>query len=173
MHRISFLTFMFLFGIICINGTYTAYASDAMIGKVKTLQDKIDSVGSNARLVKDFGGKVTLSPIPGLDCLGTGKIAVLSSNISAIKKVVDSISDPSTTEEKALNIASSIHGMIPTYTTNPSKNPRTSGQILGKENIVPDFKTCGIQVGTVRVPIPVLRTTKNYNTSKTMQLRLK
>ena len=115
-------------------------------------------------LTKSFGGKVYLAPIPGVTCEGTGKTALLSSNVKGLTKLIKSLfTTPS--KKKALEKLSAVYSMIPVYTTSPQKVPKTLGQILGKEKLVPDLKTCQVDVFG-GIPLPVLRTTDNYNVSK-------
>jgi hypothetical protein len=48
-----------------------------------------------------------------------------------------------------------------------TKNVNTGGQILGKYDTVMDLKTCYIQAGSYRVPVPVYKIKSNtFNTSR-------
>jgi hypothetical protein len=112
---------------------------------------------------KSFGGRVLLAPIPGVTCLGIGKLMILSSNVGALVGAVASATNKdSNTTGKIISTAMNLYGLIPTYATNPLESPKISGQILGTEKWIPSFTTC--YIGTF--PIPVLKTTSNYGVSK-------
>lgn len=111
---------------------------------------------------KSFGGKILVTPIPGVICIGVGQAVYMNSNIGGAINAARSATSSASGGEKAMSILSGIYGMIPTYTTNPLRKPVISRFILGTEKLIPDFKTCKIG----NIPIPVLRTTENYGISK-------
>lgn len=114
-------------------------------------------------LSKGFGGKIYTAPIPGITCNGLGKLMILSSNANSL---LGSIGTRQVKKSEAQNLAKSIYGAIPTYATNTQKLPIQGKQILGKENGIPDLKTCYIPTPGGPVYIPVLKTTNNYNVSR-------
>ncbi len=113
------------------------------------------------KLTKSFGGKILITPIPGVICIGVGQAVYMNSNIGGAINAAKSATSSATGGEKALSVLGGIYGMIPTYTTNPLRKPIISRFILGTEKLIPDFKTCKIG----NIPIPVLRTTSNYGIS--------
>jgi hypothetical protein len=122
-----------------------------------------DTVDAFAIPKKSFGGKILLAPIPGVTCVGTGKLMVLTSNVgAAVGAVASSTNKDSSTGGKALGTAMALYNMIPIYTTNPERRPKPFYNTLGTAKMVPNFSTC--KIGSV--PIPVLKTTENYNISK-------
>lgn len=114
---------------------------------------------------RDFGGKTLVAPIPGLICIGTGASLLLSSNVAAFTQTVTAAVS-SGDKNKAANIISGILSMIPTYATNPTRIPRTGQDILGQENLIPNFSTCYITFGIITIPIPVYKTTNNYGVAR-------
>jgi hypothetical protein len=114
-----------------------------------------------SKLTKSFGGKILVTPIPGVICIGLGQAVYMNSNIGGAINAARSATSSASGGEKAMSILGGIYGMIPTYTTNPLRKPVISRFILGTEKLIPDFKTC--KIGSV--PIPVLRTTSNYGIS--------
>ncbi len=115
---------------------------------------------------KSFGGKVTLAPIPPpVICNSPGTLMILSSNLKAAMSTINSMTN-SGDPEKAQNIAKGLLGLLPTFSTSMTKVPITGGQILGRQNLIPNFTKCALYIGPIRVPIPVYVTTGNYNVSK-------
>jgi len=117
---------------------------------------------AEATVYKSFGGRVLLAPIPGVTCLGLGKLLVLNTNIGAlIGAATSATSKDSEATAKTISTLMNLYNMIPTYATNPLKSPNIGGQILGSEKPIPSLKTCFIG----SVPIPVFLTTANYGVS--------
>jgi len=121
----------------------------------------IANAAITSKLTKSFGGKILVTPIPGVICIGLGQAVYMNSNISGAINAAKSATSSASGGEKALSVLGGIYGMIPTYTTNPLRKPVISRFILGTEKMIPDFKTCKIG----NIPIPVLRTTSNYGIS--------
>jgi len=115
---------------------------------------------------KSFGSKVTLAPVPPpVICNSPGTLMILSSNLKAAMTTINSMTN-SGDPEKAKNLAKGLLGLLPTFSTNMTKVPITGGQILGRQNLIPNFTKCALYIGPIRVPIPVYVTTGNYNVSK-------
>jgi hypothetical protein len=110
---------------------------------------------------KSFGGKILVTPIPGVICIGLGQAVYMNTNIGGAINAAKSVASSSSGAGTAMSVLGGIYGMIPTYTTNPLRKPVISRFILGTEKLIPDFKTC--KMGSI--PIPVLRTTSNYGIS--------
>lgn len=151
-----------VFPIMCIFFSMTLFVFSPIYVEAGV---KAVSSSSKNSLTKSFGGKIYMANIPMVTCNGSGSAIVMSSNINAVLDTVKSV-QKSKSEEEGKSTAKSLYGMIPTYTTNASKQPQARKQILGRENAIPDFSTCYIPVGPYRVPFPVLKTTDNYNVSK-------
>jgi len=118
--------------------------------------------GTSKQTDKSFGGRVLLAPIPGVTCLGLGKLLVLNTNIGALIGAATSATDKNSDATiKTVSTLMNLYNMIPTYATNPLKTPNIGGQILGTEKPIPSLSTCFIG----SVPIPVFLTTINYGTS--------
>lgn len=110
---------------------------------------------------KSFGGKVLLTPIPGVSCKGSGKLMILSSSIGAVKKATKGEAGESDTD-KATRILGSALDVLPIYATRTDRQPRILKNALGRKKIAPNFTLCQINTPTP-IPIPILKTTNNYN----------
>lgn len=120
-----------------------------------------------------FGGKIEATKVSMVTCTGSGTLVVLTSTFtalttSALKSYFTSKSEENSTQKTVNEISdliTGLYGTIPFYAKDSSKSPRVGGQILGKADVFPDFKTCKIQIGPYKKPFPV-RTTDNYNVSR-------
>lgn len=131
--------------------------------EVRTFNSKGTKISKEGPTVS-FGGKIYVAPITGLTCIGLGTSTISSANVAGATQAIQGVSQATKGQGGlgAANIVSGISSMIPVYTTNPQKVPTPRGQILGRKNLIPDFKTC--KAGTI--PIPVVKTTSNYNVSR-------
>ncbi len=87
---------------------------------------------AHAAFTRSFGGKVKLTSVPLITCTGSGTGPVVISNTKG----------------------------FPLYATDESNAPAVGDFILGKVNIIPEFSTCQLQVGTFKIPFPVTDTSK-------------
>lgn len=147
-------------------GSNTENGPDEQTGhgyELRTFNSKGTKISKEGPTVS-FGGKIYVAPIPGLTCIGLGTSTISSANVTGVAQAVEGINQ--TTKGQgglgATNIVSGISSMIPVYTTDSTKVPRPLGQILGRKKLIPDFNTC--KAGTI--PIPVVKTTSNYNVSR-------
>jgi hypothetical protein len=138
----------------------------------------------HATLTASFGGKVLLTKIPGITCIGIGTgPVVLSSNLESFGSAVLSATGVGTGgEPTAVRVGGTVaglYGAIPFY-ANPSisistvggpgssfsvfvsPQPKIGDWILGEASLIPNFNTC--LAGPI--PFPV-RQTSNYKVSPT------
>lgn len=125
-----------------------------------------------------FGGKVILTTIPGIGCVGFGKgPIVLSSSLQSLGSAIYSGVDGSQpTANRVVGAAAGLYGAIPFYASEisitensaggllVSKPPSVGQWILGRANVIPEFSTCAIGYPPDGIPFPV-RDTSNYRTS--------
>ncbi len=106
-----------------------------------------------AGMTQPFGGKVLSIRIPSVTCIGTGTgPVVLASNLAAGLSTLQGGS--------VSNIVSNVYGVIPLYTTSPTKKPQVTQWVLGRHDLIPNLSTCSMG----SVPFPVKKTT-NYGVS--------
>jgi hypothetical protein len=123
-----------------------------------------------ATITASFGGRVIGTSIPLVNCtgIGTGPVVLISSLEHLGSAVVYTTASPgnqTSVPTRAKGVVSGIYGAIPFYTNeNGASEPSQGDWILGNANIVPNFSTCSIQVGTFKIPFPV-RPTSNYRVS--------
>jgi hypothetical protein len=82
-------------------------------------------VANAAGLTRSFGGRILSTTIPLVTCSGIGPTTL--SNFSGMSL----------------------------YTTNFAKTPKAGDWILGRVNIIPEYTSCQIQVGTYKIPYGV------------------